>query len=310
MTFERAVVTGGAGFLGSHVCAELLRRGTRVVCVDDFRTSTPRNVTPLFDDSRFELRVADVATLIDVTGQVDLVLHLACPASPVDYLRMPIDTMRSGAFGTWQALEYASGCGARIVVASTSEVYGDPLEHPQRETYWGNVNPVGPRSVYDEAKRFGEALTAAFHREHGTRAGIVRIFNTYGPRMRQHDGRMIPTFLRQALVGEPLTVHGTGDQTRSLCYVDDLVRGLLAMAESGHPGPINLGNPEEVTVLDVAERVIEVTGSRSGIRLVEPMVDDPRRRCPDITAAQRILSWWPEVSLREGLKEMVQAGRN
>ncbi|CAM3310027.1 UDP-glucuronic acid decarboxylase family protein [Kibdelosporangium persicum] len=302
MTFERVVVTGGAGFLGSHVCAELLRRGSRVVCVDDFRTSTADNIEAFLADQRFELGVADVAEPIEVPGDVDTVLHLACPASPVDYLRMPIETLRSGGFGTLRALELAARHDARIVVASTSEVYGDPVEHPQRETYWGNVNPIGPRSVYDEAKRFGEALTEAFRREHGVRTGIVRIFNTYGPRMRPGDGRMVPTFLRQALAGEPLTVHGKGEQTRSLCYVDDLVRGLLAMAASDHAGPVNLGNPEEVTVIEVARRVIEVTGSRSPIEHVEPMQDDPRRRCPDIRLAQRLLAWKPEISLYDGLR--------
>jgi dTDP-glucose 4,6-dehydratase len=304
MAFQRAVVTGGAGFLGSHVCAELVRQGVRVVCVDDFRTSTPANLRELLDDPRFELLVADVADPMDIPGDVDVVLHLACPASPVDYLRMPVETMRAGGFGTLRALELALGKNSRIVVASTSEVYGDPLEHPQKETYWGNVNPVGPRSVYDEAKRFGEALTAAFHREHAARTGIVRIFNTYGPRMRPGDGRMIPTFFRQALAGEALTVHGDGSQTRSLCFVDDLVRGLLAMAGSEHTGPVNLGNPEEVTVLDVARRVIEVTGSRSRVRHVEPMADDPRRRRPDIQLARRLLGWSPEVSLHDGLRAM------
>ncbi|MEV4313892.1 NAD-dependent epimerase/dehydratase family protein [Actinocrispum sp. NPDC049592] len=307
MGFQRAVVTGGAGFLGSHVCVELVRQGTDVVCVDDFRTSSPRNLGGVLTHDRFEMVIADVAEPLDVRGRVDLVMHLACPASPVDYLRMPVDTMRSGGFGTLHALELARRDNARIVIASTSEVYGDPLEHPQRETYWGNVNPIGPRSVYDEAKRFGEALTQAFHREYAVNTGIVRIFNTYGPRMRAGDGRMIPTFFQQAQAGEPLTVHGDGRQTRSLCYVDDLVRGLLAMAHSDHCGPINLGNPEEVTVLDVAERVIEVTGSRSVVRHVEPMPDDPRRRCPDITLAHRVLDWRPKVSLHDGLRAM--AGR-
>jgi dTDP-glucose 4,6-dehydratase len=304
MGMRRAVVTGGAGFLGSSLCAELVREGTHVVCVDDFRTSSPDNLRGLIGSPRFDLHVADVAQPLDVPGEVDLILHLACPASPVDYLRMPVETMRSGGFGTLHALELARRTGARIVVASTSEVYGDPLEHPQRETYWGNVNPIGPRSVYDEAKRFGEALTAAFHREHGVRTGIVRIFNTYGPRMRAGDGRMIPTFFRQAREGVALTVHGDGSQTRSLCYVDDLVRGLLAMAHCEHSGPVNLGNPEEVTVLDVAARVIEVTGSGSRIRHVEPMADDPHRRRPDIALAQRLLDWRPVVSLQDGLRAM------
>lgn len=299
MGFERAVVTGGAGFLGSHVCEALLARGTRVVCVDDFRTGSRANLP---DDPRLEVVEADVCLPLDRVGPTDLVMHLACPASPVDYLRMPVETLRTGALGTLHALELAHRNGARVVVASTSEVYGDPLEHPQRETYWGNVNPVGPRSVYDEAKRYGEALTCAFHRERGVNAGIVRIFNTYGSRMRPDDGRMVPTFVRQALAGEPLTVHGDGKQTRSLCHVDDLVRGLLAMADRDHPGPVNLGNPEEVTVLEVARRIIELTGSSSDIRHVDAMTDDPQRRRPDITQARRLLGWEPRITLDEGLR--------
>ncbi|GLZ29180.1 epimerase [Lentzea sp. NBRC 105346] len=291
------MVTGGAGFLGSHVCEALLRDGERVVCVDDFRTGVRDNLP-----DGVGLVTADVSRPIDVLGSVDLVLHLACPASPVDYLRMPVDTLRTGGFGTYHALELARRKGARVVVASTSEVYGDPLEHPQRETYWGNVNPIGPRSVYDEAKRFGEAMTTAFRTEHGTDTGIVRIFNTYGPRMRTDDGRMIPTFLRQALTGEPLTVHGDGSQTRSLCHVDDLVRGLLAMARSDHPGPINLGNPHEVTVLEVARKIVDFTGSSSPIRHLPSMTDDPKRRRPDIRLARRVLGWEPVISLDEGLR--------
>lgn len=294
---DRVVVTGGAGFLGSHVCEALLREGKRVVCVDSFRTGSLRNVP-----DGVTVVTADVTRPLDLLGPVDLVLHLACPASPADYLRTPVDTLRTGGFGTYHALDLARRKGCRVVVASTSEVYGDPEEHPQRESYWGHVNPIGPRSVYDEAKRFGEALTVAFRGEHGVGAGIVRIFNTYGPRMRAHDGRMIPTFLRQALAGEPLTVHGDGLQTRSLCHVDDLVRGLLAMARSDHPGPINLGNPDEVTVLDVAHRSIEVTGSSSCVRHVESMVDDPRRRRPDISLAQEVLGWEPRISLEDGLR--------
>jgi dTDP-glucose 4,6-dehydratase len=296
MSRERVVVTGGAGFVGSHVCEALLRDGAQVVCVDSFRTGSRANVP-----DGAGVVVADVSRPLDLLGPVDLILHLACPASPADYLRMPVDTLRAGGFGTYHVLDLARRKGARVVVASTSEVYGDPEEHPQRESYWGHVNPVGPRSVYDEAKRFGEAMTVAFRAEHGVDAGIVRIFNTYGPRMRAHDGRMIPTFLRQALAGEPLTVHGDGLQTRSLCYVDDLVRGLLAMARGDHPGPINLGNPAEVTVLDVARKTIEVTGSTSVVRHVEPMTDDPRRRRPDIGLARRVLGWQPRVGLEEGL---------
>jgi dTDP-glucose 4,6-dehydratase len=299
MALSRAVVTGGAGFLGSHVCEALLRNGTQVVCVDNVRTGSWDNLP---EHPHLGRVVADVSQPLDLLGPVDLVLHLACPASPADYLRMPVDTLRAGGFGTYHVLELARRKGARIVVASTSEVYGDPLEHPQRESYWGNVNPVGPRSVYDEAKRFGEAMTVAFRTEHGVDTGIVRIFNTYGPRMREDDGRMIPTFLRQARAGEPLTVHGDGTQTRSLCHVDDLVRGLLAMAESDHAGPINLGNPQEVTVNEVARKIVEVTGSSSSIRHVASMTDDPRRRRPDITLAGRVLGWRPETSLDEGLR--------
>ncbi|GHH29001.1 UDP-glucuronic acid decarboxylase family protein [Lentzea cavernae] len=301
MSPERVVVTGGAGFLGSHVCDALLREGAEVVCVDSLRTGSRDNVP-----ARVEVVVADVSQPLDLPGPVDLILHLACPASPVDYLSMPIDTLKTGGFGTYHVLDLARRKRARVVIASTSEVYGDPEEHPQRESYWGHVNPIGPRSVYDEAKRFGEAMTVAFRAEHGVDAAIVRIFNTYGPRMRAHDGRMIPTFLRQALAGEPLTVHGDGLQTRSLCYVDDLVRGLLAMARSDHPGPINLGNPDEVTVLDVAHRSIEVTGSASPIRHVESMVDDPRRRRPDIGLAQEVLGWRPRVPLEEGLRSFAR----
>ncbi|MFC6089992.1 UDP-glucuronic acid decarboxylase family protein [Saccharothrix lopnurensis] len=299
MGFERAVVTGGAGFLGSHVCEALLAGGARVVCVDDFRTGSPANLP---EDPGLDVVVADVCDPLDVPGPVDLVLHLACPASPVDYLRMPVETLRTGALGTQHALDLARANGARVVVASTSEVYGDPLEHPQRETYWGNVNPIGPRSVYDEAKRYGEALTCAYAREYGVDAGIVRIFNTYGSRMRPDDGRMVPTFLRQALAGEPLTVHGDGRQTRSLCHVDDLVRGLLAMAGSDHLGPVNLGNPEEVTVLEVARRIVEFTGSASRVEHVGAMTDDPRRRRPDISRARELLGWEPRIALAEGLR--------
>jgi dTDP-glucose 4,6-dehydratase len=298
----RVVVTGGAGFLGSHLCEELLGRGTHVVCVDNFVSGRPDNLVTVEDDPRFEFVRADVANGLDVTGQVDLVLHLACPASPKDYLSLPVETMRTGGFGALHALELARRKGCRVVLASTSEVYGDPLEHPQRETYWGNVNPIGPRSVYDEAKRFAEALAFAYRREHAVDTGIVRIFNSYGPRMRSDDGRMIPTFLRQAASGEPLTVTGDGTQTRSVCYVDDTIRGLLALAESDFPGPVNIGNPNELTVLEIAEHVLNATGSQSPIVHIPAMVDDPRRRCPDITVAERVLGWRPEVDVEDGLR--------
>jgi dTDP-glucose 4,6-dehydratase len=297
---ERAVVTGGAGFLGSHLCDALVERGMRVTCVDDFSTGEPANVPPAV-----ELVHADVREPFQLPPS-GLVLHFACPASPPAYLASPVGTLETGGFGTHHVLEEARRLGARVVFASTSEVYGDPLEHPQRETYWGNVNPIGPRSVYDEAKRFGEALAFAYRREHGLDVGVVRIFNTYGPRMKSSDGRMLPTFFAQARKNEPLTVHGDGTQTRSLCYVSDLVRGVLAMADSGEAGPVNLGNPEEVTVLEVAKQVIEVTGSDSEIVHVGAMTDDPRRRRPDVTRARELLGWEPEIPLERGLRLMAR----
>lgn len=298
----RVVVTGGGGFLGSHLCEELLRRGARVVCVDNFSTGREENLPR---HPRLELVRGDVARGVDVSGPVDTVLHLACPASPADYLRRPVETMRTGGLGTMCALELARRTGARFVLASTSEVYGDPLEHPQRESYWGNVNPIGPRSVYDEAKRFAEALTFAHRREYSVDTGVARIFNSYGPRMRADDGRMIPTFLRQATRGEPLTVAGDGTQTRSLCYVDDTIRGLVALAGSDLAGPVNLGGPDELTVLEIAEHVLRVTGSRSPIHHVDAMVDDPRRRCPDISLAEQALDWKPEIDIQEGLRRIL-----
>lgn len=304
---RRAVVTGGAGFVGSHVCEALVAGGTEVVCVDDLSTGHERNVAALRDDPRFDLVVADVSAGLEIPEpeRVDLVLHLASPASPADYLRLPVETLLVGSAGTRNALELAERAGARFVLASTSEVYGDPEVHPQREDYWGNVNPVGPRSVYDESKRFGEALTTAYRRSRGVDAGIVRIFNTYGPRMRGHDGRMIPTFVRQALAGEPLTVAGDGSQTRSVCYVDDLVEGLLAFAASGHPGPMNLGNRTELTVERVAQDVLAATGCDAGIERVELPEDDPRRRRPDTTLAERELGWVARTSWPEGLARTV-----
>ncbi len=297
----RAVVTGGAGFLGSHLCARLLRDGWEVLCLDNFVTGDPANVAHLAETGPFRLVRADVTEYVHVSGPVDLVLHFASPASPVDYLRLPIHTMKVGAVGTLHTLGLAREKGARFVLASTSETYGDPQIHPQPESYWGHVNPVGPRGVYDEAKRFAEALTMAYRRTHGVDTGIVRIFNTYGPRMRPDDGRAIPTFIRQALADEPLTVAGDGSQTRSVCYVDDLVEGILRLAGSLLPGPVNIGNPRELSVLELAERIRDTVGSRSAIEFVERPEDDPSVRQPDITLARSELGWEPVVSLDEGL---------
>ncbi|HLL35055.1 MAG TPA: NAD-dependent epimerase/dehydratase family protein [Streptomyces sp.] len=304
-TWQHAVVTGGAGFVGSHLCAALLESGAAVTCVDDFSTGRPENVTPLLDRPGFTLVQADVAEGIPVDRPPDLVLHFASPASPADYLRLPLHTMETGSLGTRHALELAHRSRARFVLASTSEVYGDPQQHPQDERYWGHVNPVGPRSVYDEAKRYAEALTTAHADSEGTDTCIVRLFNTYGPRMRGHDGRAVPTFIRQALDGEPLTVTGDGRQTRSLCYVDDTVRGILAAAAHGMRGPVNIGNPAEITMLDLARLVIELTGSASEIRFIERPTDDPAVRCPDITLARDKLGWGPEVDAEEGLRRTI-----
>ncbi|MFF5448073.1 UDP-glucuronic acid decarboxylase family protein [Streptomyces sp. NPDC012888] len=303
--WEHAVVTGGAGFVGSHLCTALLDAGTAVTCVDDLSTGRAENIAALLDRPGFTFRRASVTEPFTVGRPPDLVLHFASPASPADYLRLPVHTLETGSLGTRNALALAHQAGARFVLASTSEVYGDPQEHPQSERYWGNVNPVGPRSVYDEAKRFGEALTTAEAGFHGTDTAIVRLFNTYGPRMRGYDGRAVPTFVRQALAGEPLTVTGDGLQTRSLCYVDDTVRGILAMAAHGMRGPVNIGNPDEITMLELARRIIELTGSRSEIRYVERPTDDPAVRCPDITLARDKLQWEPRVPAEEGLRRTI-----
>jgi dTDP-glucose 4,6-dehydratase len=305
-TRRRVVVTGGAGFLGSWVCERLIESGVRVVCVDDFSTGVRGNLAAVADSASFELVKCDVSTEIPVSGRVDAVLHLASPASPIDYHRMPLGTLRVGSFGTWNALELARQNDARFVLASTSEVYGDPLVHPQPETYWGNVNPVGPRSVYDEAKRFSEALTTAYRTAKNVNTGIVRIFNTYGPRMRADDGRAIPAFLSQALRDEPLTVTGDGSQTRSICFVDDTVAGILAMARCEEAGPVNIGNPEEMTMLELAERIQRLTGSASPIRFVDLPTDDPKRRCPDISRALDRLGWTPQVSSHDGLTRTLE----
>jgi dTDP-glucose 4,6-dehydratase len=297
--FVRAVVTGGAGFLGSHLCEQLLRSGVQVICLDNFLTGAPANIAHLIGQPGFQMIKCDLTDYVHVPGEVDLVLHLASAASPVDYLRWPVETLKVGSIGTLHALGLAREKKARLVLASTSEVYGDPLEHPQRESYWGNVNPVGPRSVYDEAKRFAEALTTAYRLSRDTDTGIVRIFNSYGPRMRPNDGRAIPTFVRQALAGEPLTVTGDGSQTRSICYVDDTIRGILALAESGAPGPVNIGSPDELTVLELAELIRELTGSTSAIEHIDRPVDDPKVRRPDTTLAAFPVARYPPTSSPE-----------
>ncbi|MZG12254.1 NAD-dependent epimerase/dehydratase family protein [Streptomyces sp. SID5914] len=306
--WRRALVTGGAGFVGSHLCGRLLDAGTDVVCLDNLATGSRANVADLERRRGFRFvrgDATDPAALRGLPGRFDLVLHFACPASPADYLRLPLQTLDVGSTGTRNALERAHADGARFLLASTSEVYGDPLEHPQRETYWGNVNPIGPRSVYDESKRFAEALVTAHRRVHGTDTAIVRIFNTYGPRMRTGDGRAVPTFIAQALDGMPLTVAGDGGQTRSLCYVDDTVAGVLALAASGETGPMNIGGDDEITMLELARRIVDLTGSGSRIRFVERPVDDPCRRKPDTTLARERLGWRPSVRWTEGLERTI-----
>ena len=302
---QRIVVTGGAGFLGSHLSERLLARGDEVVCLDDLSTGAAENVAHLREHPDFRFVRADVTDFVHVSGRVDAVLHFASPASPVDYLRLPIHTLKVGSIGTLHALGVAREKGARFLLASTSEAYGDPQVHPQPESYWGHVNPVGPRGVYDEAKRFAEAMTMAYRRTVGENTGIVRIFNTYGPRMRPDDGRAIPTFIRQALAGEALTVAGDGTQTRSVCYVDDLVEGIVGLLHSDLPGPVNIGNPHELSVLELAHRVRAATGSDSPVVHVPRPEDDPCFRRPDITLARRELGWEPEVSLSDGLSRTV-----
>ncbi|KRE41317.1 epimerase [Knoellia sp. Soil729] len=301
----RVVVTGGAGFLGSHLCEALVGRGDEVVCLDNFLTGAPANVSHLVEEPGFKLIRSDVTDFVHVGGKVDLVLHFASPASPIDYLKLPIETLKVGSIGTLHALGLARDKSARIVLASTSEVYGDPHVHPQPETYWGHVNPVGPRGVYDEAKRFAEALTLAYRNTHAVDTGIVRIFNTFGPRMRPNDGRAIPNFIRQSLAGEPVTVAGDGSQTRSICYVDDLVDAILSMADGEHQGPINIGNPHEISMLDLARKVIDLTGSASRVAHIERPVDDPTVRQPDTTLARQVLGWEPKVEIDEGLARTI-----
>ncbi|MCW2804993.1 MAG: rfbB [Propionibacteriaceae bacterium] len=295
---------GGAGFVGSHLCEALVTGGTAVLCVDNFLTGRPENLLDLEDSALFELREHDVSVPFDA-GPVDVVFHLASAASPVDYQHYPLETLHAGSLGTESGLQIARAQGARFLLASTSEVYGDAQVHPQPEGYFGNVNPIGPRSVYDEAKRYAEALTFAYRRTYRVDTAVARIFNTYGPRMRPGDGRMVPNFVCQALAGEPLTVTGTGTQTRSLCYVSDTVAGLLALAESDQPGPVNIGNPHEQTVADVARRIAVIAGSGSAVQLIDAVADDPQRRCPDITRAREYLGWEPTVPIEEGLRTTI-----
>jgi dTDP-glucose 4,6-dehydratase len=302
---ERVVVTGGAGFLGSHLCDHFLGRGIAVVAIDNLLTGSLDNIAHLSGDPAFSFQRQDVTEYLDVEGPVDAVLHFASPASPIDYALLPIQTIKVGTLGTHRALGLAMAKGARFLLASTSEVYGDPEVHPQPESYWGHVNPVGPRSIYDEAKRAAEAFTMAYHNHHGLDTRIVRIFNTYGPRMRRRDGRAVPAFVTQALAGEPITVFGEGSQTRSLCYVDDLIDGIDRLLASDHPLPVNIGNPSEITMLELARMVRELCGSTSQI-VFEPLpVDDPRRRRPDITLARQLLAWEPRVPLEDGLARTI-----
>jgi dTDP-glucose 4,6-dehydratase len=300
------LVTGGAGFLGSHLCDELLGRGNRVICVDNLETGSLANIEHIRDPEQFVHLNYDIIEPYAVEEPVDYVYHLASPASPIDYLRLPLHTLKVGSYGTHHTLGLAKAKRARFLLASTSEVYGDPQVHPQPESYWGHVNPIGPRGVYDEAKRYAEALSMAYHRQQGVDTAIVRIFNTYGSRMRPHDGRAIPTFLRQALADRPITVFGDGSQTRSFCFVSDLIRGIIGLAESGYHDPVNVGNPDEFTLLELAEIVRELTGSSSEIVYEALPVDDPQQRRPDTSLARELLGWAPEVGLREGLKRTIE----
>jgi dTDP-glucose 4,6-dehydratase len=301
------LVTGGAGFLGSHLCDELLARGHRVICVDNLETGSLVNIEHIRDPDRFVHLNIDIIEPYYVDEPVDFVYHLASPASPIDYLRLPLHTLKVGSYGTHHTLGLAKSHRARFLIASTSEVYGDPHVHPQPESYWGHVNPIGPRGVYDEAKRYAEALTMAYHRQQGVDTAIIRIFNTYGARMRPHDGRAIPTFLRQALANRPITVFGDGSQTRSFCYVSDLIRGMIALSESGYHEPVNVGNPDEFTLLELAKAVLEVTGSQSEIVFEALPIDDPKQRRPDIALARDLLGWSPQVALIDGLRRTIES---
>jgi dTDP-glucose 4,6-dehydratase len=310
----RVLITGGAGFLGSHLCDRFLAEGHEVIAMDNLITGTTANIEHLAGHERFLFIKHDVTNYIYVEGPLDAVLHFASPASPIDYLELPIQTLKVGALGTHKALGLAKAKGARFLLASTSEVYGDPLIHPQTEEYWGNVNPIGPRGVYDEAKRFGEAMAMAYHRYHSVDTRIVRIFNTFGPRMRLNDGRVVPNFIAQALRGEPLTIYGDGMQTRSFCYVSDLVEGIYRLLRSNESDPVNIGNPNEMTILDFARKIVALTGSRSEITFIRPedvrIQDDPKVRQPDIGKARRILGWEPQVKLDEGLRQTIEWFKN
>ena len=302
----RVVVTGGAGFLGSHLCDVLIARGDPVICLDNLATGRMENIEHLINHPLFRFSECDVSVTVDVDGPVNAVVHLASAASPPDYQRLPLETLAVGSRGTENALRLAEAKEARFLLASTSEVYGDPAVHPQTEDYWGNVNPIGPRSVYDEAKRFAEALTFAYSTARGLDVGIIRIFNTYGPRMSARDGRVVTNFITQALNGDPITIYGDGGQSRSFCYIDDLIRGIVKMLDSAERGPVNLGNPEEFTISDFAKLVLEITGSSSPVEYCPLPVDDPTRRCPDITIARRALKWRPEIPVSEGVRKTVE----
>ena len=305
----RALVTGGAGFLGSHLCERLLKEGWEVVCYDSLITGSEDNLAHLAGDPKFSFVNANVIEPIVFEGELDWVMHLASPASPPDYFQHPIHTMKVNSIGTMNALGLAKAKNAKFFLTSTSEAYGDPLVHPQPESYWGNVNPIGPRGVYDEGKRFAEAMNMSYHREHAIDIRIVRIFNVFGPRMRRRDGRAVPNFIDQALSGEPLTIHGDGSQTRSLCYVDDEIEGFWRFINSDHIGPMNIGNPHEVTILQLAETIARLAGSGSDVKFMERPVDDPEVRCPDIGLARRVLDWEPQVSLEEGLQRTIDWAR-
>lgn len=300
---KRVLITGGAGFLGSHLCEKYLGHGWEVICMDNLLTGNIENISHLIGRDDFQFIKHDVTNYIHVSGELDLILHFASPASPIDYLKMPIQTLKVGSLGTHKALGLAKAKNARFLIASTSEVYGDPLEHPQKETYWGNVNPIGMRGVYDEAKRFAEAMTMGYHRFHGVDTRIVRIFNTYGPRMRLDDGRALPTFMGQAIRGEDITVFGDGSQTRSFCFVDDLVEGIYRLSQSDYVYPVNIGNQEEITIMDFAKEIVELTGSKSKIVSKPLPQDDPKIRQPDTTIAQSVLNWKAQVPRKEGLKK-------